>query len=397
MRLQRRTGLDVRACFQGESDVLPVVRSLRPEDRRNLTRVSADRLVPQMPRRLTAGLLLVVALLFAQSPEGQPLDEIEDPGLIITAETSLVVVPLHVYKKKVSIGGLDEEAFELLEDGELQEIAFVEGPPDAGEDPSSGRSVPVEIILLIDISHSVMRRGLLDVDTIRAGILEEVSEHVSISIYGFAGKLTRFTGPTSDISKLERALELAQAAEHGQTRIYESIVQTARDASERSPNATRMMVVFSDGFSTSDFESEWAHRAGNHFGIPLYPVVLGHQQIVERARRRNAGIARRAARGRPSSRPTSPGSSRTYEQELRQKEFADLGALTGGRSYDLKNQNSAAVRSILKSLATLAQTEYVVGYYPRRSGEESTARRVEVRLKDKSIGKLYGGRRVVVH
>jgi len=350
-----------------------------------------------MPRRLIVGFLLAAALLFPQSPEGEPLGEIEDTGFIITAESSLVVVPLHGYKKKASIGGLGEEAFELLENGERQEIAVVEGPPGAGEDPSSGRSVPVEIILLIDISHSVMRKGLLDVHTIREGILEEVSEHVAISIYGFAGRLTRFTSPTNDVSKLEHALELAHAAEHGQTRIYESIVQTARDASERGSNATRMMVVFSDGFSTSDFESEWAHRVANHFGIPVYPVVLGHQQIVERARRRNASNARRASRGRPSFRPSSPGQSKSHKQELRQKEFADLGSLTGGRSYDLKNQNGAAVRSILRSLATLAQTEYVVGYYPVRSGDEPTRRQVEVRLKDKSIGKLYGGQRVIVH
>ena len=350
-----------------------------------------------MPWRLIAGLLMASALVIGQSLEAGAQEQTEDPGLIITAESSLVVIPLHVYKKKTSIGGLGKESFALLEDGELQEIAFVEGPPGLGEDPSSERAVPVEIILLIDISHSVMRRGLLDVHTIREGILEQVSDHVSISIYGFAGRLTRFCGPTSDFAKLERALELANAAEHGQTRIYESIVETARDASERGANATRMMVVFSDGFSTSDFEAEWAHRAANHFGMPLYPVVLGHQQIVERARRRNAGIARRVARGRPSYRGTSAGQSRSYEQELRQKEFADLGALTGGRSYDLKNQNSAAVRSILKSLATLAQTEYVLGYYPRRSGDEPSARQVEVRLKDRRIGKLYGGKRVIVH
>ena len=342
---------------------------------------------------ILAGLLLTATIISAQS--SAPVDA--DPGLIITTESSLVVVPLHVYKKKTSIGGLGEQAFDLLEDGEIQEIAFVEGPPGADEDPASGRSVPIEIIFLIDVSHSVMRRGLLDISTIREGILKEVNEHVSISIYGFARKLTRFTGPTNNVDKLERALELAYAAEDSHTRIYESIVETARDVSKRGGNATRMMVVFSDGFSTSDFESEWALRAANHFGIPIYPVVLGHQQIVERARRRNASTARRAARGRPTFRSASPSQSRSNEQELCQKEVADLGALTGGRSYDLKNQNTAAIRSILNSLAALAQTEYVVGYYPSRLGDEPTARQVEVRLKDKSIGKLYGGRRVIVH
>ena len=233
-----------------------------------------------MRGRLLAGLLLVATTVSAQS--SVPLDE--DPGLIITTESSLVVVPLHVYKKKTSIGGLGDQAFELLEDGKIQEIAFVEGPSGPGEDSASSRSVPVEIIFLIDISHSVMRRGLLDIRTIREGILKEVNEHVSISIYGFARKLTRFTGPTNNVDKLERALDLAYAAEDSHTRIYESILETARDVSKRGGSATRMMVVFSDGFSTSGFESEWALRAANHFGIPIYPVVLGHQQIVERTR-----------------------------------------------------------------------------------------------------------------
>lgn len=368
-------------------------RGLR--DRRG-ARLVADKLGRHMLGRFLAGFMLASVLCGQPNAEEAP-DPVEDPGLIITAESSLVVVPLHVYKKKKAVGGLGVEAFELLEDREVREIAFVEGPPGPGQDPTSHRTVPVEIIFLLDISHSVMRRGLLDIHTIRDSILKEVSDHVSISLYGFAGKLTRFTGPTNDVDRLEHALDLAYAAEHGQTRIYESIVQTARDASERAGSATRMMVVFSDGFSTSDFESQWASRAGNHFGIPIYPVVLGHQQIVDRIRRRNASNARRAARRQPPRLGGSGNSSQISQQERRQQEFADLGAATGGRSYDLRFQNSAAIRTILKSLATLAQTEYVVGYYPQRRDGEPSARQVEVRLKEGINGKLYGGRRVIVH
>ena len=72
-------------------------------------------------------LLVVLAILpfsIAQTPsEGE-----DDPGLIITTETNLVVVPLHVYQKKSSVNGLGREAFELYEDGAPQNIAFVEGP-----------------------------------------------------------------------------------------------------------------------------------------------------------------------------------------------------------------------------------------------------------------------------
>ena len=74
---------------------------------------------------------IVLGILLAASlAVGQENDKpVEDQGLIITAESNLVIAPLHVYQKKTSVNGLCAEAFELREDGVLQNIAFVEGPP----------------------------------------------------------------------------------------------------------------------------------------------------------------------------------------------------------------------------------------------------------------------------
>lgn len=341
-----------------------------------------------MRARIAAGFLPAV-LLAAQSPA--PAEE--DPGLIITAESTLVVVPLHVYRKKTTVGGLGPEAFELREDGAVQNIAFVEGPPVEGEDAAE-RTVPTEIIFLLDVSHSVMRRGLLDGSMIGNSMLKGLRAGVSISVYGFAGKLHRFSGPTRDPAKLQRALDLAYAAEAGGSRVYEAIMQTARDAANRGGNASRMIVVFSDGFSTTKLSPDLVARSANALGIPLYPVVLGHGEIAKRA-------ARGALQIRQPSRnnPTAGARRQSYAnmQELRQRHFADIGPKTGGRSYDLTVINNMVIRKMLTSLATLAQTEYIVGYYPGSVDEPLTAHEVEIRLTDKSVGKLYGGRRLIVH
>ena len=352
--------------------------------------------------RLSGTVFLFMALpaIWAQSSDALA----EDGGLIITTESNLVVVPLHVYRKKTSVGGLGKEDFELLENGASREIAFVEGPPGVGESPAGRRTVPVEIVFLLDVSHSTVRPGLIDVDAIQDSLLGGLGENVSVSVYGFARRLTRFTEPTKNIARIQHALDLAYAAEDGQTKVFESILETARDAASRGGNVSRMMVVFSDGLSTTDFSPEWTARAAIAFGIPIYPVVLGHQRIIERASRSGASAGSRRNRRsggwhapspRPSARPR--GASRAREQELRQKNFADLGQKTGGRSYDLIFNSSKAIRTILESLATLAKTEYVVGYYPLRSVGEPVAREVEVRLRDKRTGTLYGGRRVIVH
>ena len=348
-----------------------------------------------MYARCTAGLALAALLAGAQSPDATAEDDI---GLVITAESSLVVVPLHVYRKKSSVNGLGKESFELYENSERREIAFVEGPVGHGADPVSGRTVPIEIILLVDLSHSVLRKGLLDARTVKASLLDDLGDTVSVSVYGFAGRLTRFAKPTNEPARIQHALERAFAAEAGRTRLYESIVETARDAARRGTSASRMLVVFSDGMSTSDFDPKWSAAAGNAYGIPIYPVVLGHQQIIDRARRQAASRAKSGSNRRPGRKQQGGGNSnRAYQQELRLKRFADLGPQTGGRSYDLRFPSSQSVRKILESLATLARTEYVVGYYPRRHGGEPTSRAVEVRLASKSVGKLYGGRRTIVH
>jgi len=337
--------------------------------------------------RIVLGGMLAATVLLGQASE----DVLEEPGLVITTESNLVLVPLHVYRKKSSVSGLGADAFELSEDGVAQKIAFVEGP--AGpENQGASRTVPTEIILLIDVSHSVMRRGLLDIRTIRSSMLEGLREDVSVSVYGFARTLKRFTGPTRDIAKLQRALELSYASEDGGSRVYEAIMQTARDAANRGGNVSRMMVVFSDGFATTGLSPDLVVTSANAFGIPIYPVILGHDKIIERAskggppqptrRRPNAGVQRQ---------------SRARDQESRQSDFADIGPQTGGRSYDPKIINNMVIGQILGSLATLAETEYVVGYYPSSVDEPLSAHAVEVHLTNKEVGKLYGGRRTIVH
>ena len=95
--------------------------------------------------------------------------------------------------------------------------------------------------------------------------------------------------------------------------------------------------------------------------------------------------------------PTMSRQSNARNQESLQRVFAELGPKTGGRSYDLPVLNNVVIREILGSLSTLAETEYVVGYYPRSTDAELQAHAVEVRLASEEIGSLYGGRRFVVH
>ena len=187
-------------------------------------------------------------------------------------------------------------------------------------------------------------------------------------------------------------------------------MQTARDAANRGGNVSRMMVVFSDGLSTTNLSPDLVARSANAFGIPIYPVVLGHDRVVARAQ----GLAGHLGLGRhPNPDNNQQGEpqfgprrnpegqirrqSTARSQETLRRVFADLGPRNGGRSYDLEVINNTVIRQILGSLSTLAETEYIAGYYPGAVDEELTAHTVEVSLVSEEIGKLYGGRRLVVH
>ena len=350
---------------------------------------------------MTKHVLLLAGLLLAAIPvAGQTSDAVEeDPGLIITTESSLVMVPLHVYNGKKSVDGLGEEAFELLENGVAKDIAFVEGPGSGGR----GRTVPIEIIVLLDVSHSVMRPGLLSTQAIRDTLLTGgLRDDVSISVYAFARSLTRLTGPTRDIARIEQAFDRAYDFEDDQTRVFEAMLETLRDATSRGGNASRMLLVFSDGLSTTQLDPVWVARGANLLGVPIYPVVLGHRPGGSNRAQKNVRI-RTLGKQEDFIDPLKRGGvasqseSRDREREMRRWRFAELGLQTGGRSFDLKIPSGLATRSILTSVADLAQTEYIVGYYPSSLGEEPTEREIEVRLSPEVKGKLYGGRRTLVH
>ena len=202
-------------------------------------------------------------------------------------------------------------------------------------------------------------------------------------------------------------------------------METLRNATSRGGNASRMLVVFSDGLSTTKLDPVWVARTANLLGVPIYPVVLGHRTAGNGKGGRNANASSQlsASRGgqiRPktqddfinprrqggtaSGRATTAGrnagnqgSARAKDREMRQLKFAELGPQTGGRSYDLKIPSGMAIRSILTSISTLAQSEYILGFYPSSLGEEPTERKIEVRLNANVAGKLYGGKRSIVH
>ena len=273
------------------------------------------------------------------------------------AEANLVLVRFQVSPQKGKLlAGLRDQDIELLEDGVPQEIALFEGGR------FHPRTVPLEIALLFDCSGSVQLTGRLDTRVFQRSLLDEYA-NAKIAIYAFTDRLTRVIPPTRDGEALMKALTAVRAIPNGGTRLFGSIAEAAHDVAAAGGSAVRMLVIFSDGESTTHgdnvLDGEAIQAAQDH-GIALYPVTL---------------------------------SNATFSESV--EKFRLLARATGGMRFEAIS-NAGALPAILNKIAKRIQYDYVVGFYPPTSGGK-TRHKVEVVLRNKDQGRILGGIRTVAH
>jgi len=325
---------------------------------------------------------------------------------VFRSETALGLVHFHVVRKSHYVDNLKPEDVVLLEDGKPRPISLFEGG-------QTRRTVPVELILLFDTSASVRHEDLLNPLVFKTTLLDGL-EHARLSVYGFDSRLRRFCRPTRDPDELgavfQRVLKFpsiippapelidlgakprANEKPGWGTWLYESIIGAARDASSGPGNVTRILLVFSDGFPTTKMRAEKSADAAKELGIPIYPVVLGHYRISDQIRN---VLQRGTDRHGTYTDQARDRLNMLKDKEEQMNEFAGLGEMTGGRSFDPPTINLNAVRQILSIMVAQVQCEYVVGFNPGAQAGQPGRHKLEIKLRSKDLGKVVGGVRTL--
>jgi VWFA-related protein len=277
------------------------------------------------------------------------------------AETTLAVVGFQLRQKKgTPTRALRAQDIEIRDDGVAQKIALFEGGPGAP------RTVPVEISLLFDCSASVERIAAMSSRVFRDNLLDEFP-NASIAIYGFSDDLVRVARPTRDAAALKKAMDLVAAIPKGDTPLFGSIADTVRDAATTGANVVRMLVVFSDGESSSfgdDNRASEATRIAREAGTALFPVMLNK-------------------------------SSLSMDAASSIHDFMGLASATGGKEFQ-GLMGGDILPIVLKSLAGEIRSDYIAGFYVPVSAQ-TKRHRIEVVLRSKDQGQLYGGSRILLH
>jgi hypothetical protein len=325
--------------------------------------------------------VLLLPVLAAQEP-------------IFRAGTTLATVGFHVIRGKDYVIDLKPEDVFLMEDGELRPIVLFEGGA------SKVRTTTVDIALLFDTSGSVVEEGLLDTELWKSTLIDSLPG-ASLAVYGFDAKLSRFCLPTRDTQLLTSAfnsllktnrhrpmlrpidipisLPPKRKSNQGGTWIYESVIGAVGDMVKWQDKSTRLIIIFSDGFNTTTSIPEDAANVAREAGIGVYPVALGHWKLVAKIEQ---------AQQQVNANPSRP---------IEIVNFASMGELTGGRSFDPVMMSSDSMRRILNGMVGLVLSEYTVGFAPDPPGETPAKHKITVKLASKGTGKLTGGTRTIVH
>jgi VWFA-related protein len=319
---------------------------------------------------------------------------------VFRADTRLATVSFHVGQKGFYVEKLRAADFELREDGKSRGITFFEG----GD--SQNHTVPVELIVLFDRSGSMVNAGMLQPVAFQDRVIRGLP-NVSLSIYAFTSHLQRYSGPTRDADAISAAFDAIRNGseggssisvelpanrkeEKGGTWIFESVMAAARDAAKGPASVSRMMLVFSDGLSSTTSVAADAAPVCEELGIPVYVVAVGHAKVLDSLARSHASTSSK----HPS---VSSGSVGAQTKEAKIENYLHLAPLTGGMAFDLPAITVDVMQKLLDGLVGEVRTEYVAGYVPEASEGSPRPHKVEIRLVNKSLGSLVGGTRTVVH
>lgn len=306
---------------------------------------------------------------------GELAAQVESASLF-RAETRLVTVGFYALRQGRVVFDLKPEDVRVFEDGIEQTIAIFDPPvPGAAERTQA----PVHALILLDVSGTVTGGGLFDARMLQSAFLANLQSRAEISIYSFAKECQRLCPPTRDFGVLTSALSDAARQKSDGTSLYRSIVQVVQEAETAPPTAHRVLFVISDGLPDGDrTSSKEAADAALSAGVRIYPVLLRHSaQNISGDEARDSAMRR--------------------SHEMRLKEFTDLGRATGGRSFDpYPILNRGVLAQILESVADQLRVEYSLGYYSKAPAAKPKRRSVTVKIRDSSMGRLYGGTRSVV-
>ena len=200
--------------------------------------------------------LLVGVLVLAQQAAGP-----ESAAVSFRADTRLVEVYASVFDKHNNpLPNLTRGSFQVLDNGQLQEITSFEGSEDR-----------VSCAVLLDVTGS-METFLPLLKTAVARFVDELREEEEVGLYTFTTSLRLAQPFTSDKKLLKQAILRTRAG--GGTALFDAVSNVTHDLEARK--GKKALILFTDGAdNASALNASGASRRARVSGIPIYAIAEG--------------------------------------------------------------------------------------------------------------------------
>lgn len=280
--------------------------------------------------------LLLLPGAYAQAPADQNVP-------VIRAETRLVNVPVNVTDEHgVTVPGLTQDDFVILEDGKPQRIAIFE----------KESTSPLSIVMAIDTSESVLTQFATERDAAKRFIRNMLRPQDEMDLISFADNVSEVVSFTNNASSIEHGLSRLQRGDA--TALYDAVYLSSQRLSESRKDATRrrVLVLITDGGDTTKgIRYTQAVEEAQKSGTAIYPIII--MPILSDAGRNVAG-----------------------EHALIQ-----MAEDTGGKYFYVRDKGD--LDRAFAHLSDDLRTQYLVAYYaPQHHRDAGSAHTIEVKMKD---------------
>lgn len=256
-------------------------------------------------------------------PTPPPKNNNDDDGEIIKVNSRLVVVPVSVLDANGQpVLGLKKEDFRVSEENKIQQV----------EQVSDAEKVPLEIVLLFDVSASTDSMFRFEQET-AAKFLQEVMRPEDRATIFTIGEKPLLVQSREKADKSAVAVKSIQPTKQ-QTAFYDSVAAAANYLQKNAPqNVRKVIVVISDG---DDTNSAGVIKAIFNAEMKIVEGTLNNKELRElRAKARDSAKVREQTK---------------VLQSLQNADTVFYSINPGGNSYQL-NQSSLFGQSNLQRFA----------------------------------------------
>jgi VWFA-related protein len=321
---------------------------------------------------------ICAAASLAQTPTPTPKVQDDDENAIVKVNSRLVVVPVSVTDSAGQpVPGLKLEDFRIAEEGRQQKL----------ENIGSADKVPLEIVLLFDVSASTDAMFKFEQETAAQFLKDVMRPEDRATIFSIGQKPQLIQG--RDTAERATASVISITPTKGATAFFDTMREAAAYMRKNAPSGVRrVMVVISDGEDNFSEAVQRAYRAkedtiatGDDPEFKKRGSILAQAQQNTKIKERNRVLqALQNADSvfysiNPAGSSYQLNSISVFGQENMQQ-FADQ---TGGSAFlpkfqpiDTKDQlqntsnmrkNKTVLEGIFRQLANELRAQYLVQYY----------------------------------